>query len=753
MSLTASMWTSVSGLLVHGEKMNVIGNNISNVNTVGFKGARMDFEDFVSQYVGTAAGMGQVGRGTRIGIVMNNFVQGSFETTTETTDIAIAGNGFFCVKPKNDNTSYYTRAGNFRFDKDGYLTDPHGYVLQGWGIDNTSRSLMASTGASATGGSRIIGTGTPQDVKLDTFSCDPKHTNHMTLDVNLDSGSGNDKCINEDFPFFSLLNTWDATPNTLGEVTPLGSQTYAYSQPIEVFDEGGQSHKLTIYFDRVEQTVNTNIQNMKQNEIVWEYVVTMDPTEDMRNFSNPPSPGGAVPDKYKGLLMSGTLVFDSSGQIKDQTAYVPTSQDMGNMANWKESPISANGFPVFAPNFSGRDGASTAWDPSGTQINKNADGYLIEMNLGLRSKTPYWSGNSPATINAWTTPTGTDKVEHAPNGTSPGTYISGIGEFQSETGVVGANNVIYYQKDTAAGDTVTTPGEVLDTANINGNGATKIYTQKATSAGLGANEADGGNGYVYKQQQQGGQYVYNSSGSGATPGYTYRYNTSTLEYEEYNGYPGTATGINYTAAQLASSNIVVTARPDTTQPVISATPAASTREVPKCYPGTNTPIPGTQTFNYYGMQNTAEKQNNASTSYTNNKGNNFYERFASQDGYTYGELRYVTVSQDGVLSAAYSNGVTLELFQLTLYDFPSKQNLRREGGNLFTETRASGLPTSGAAGTGSFGTTESNSLEQSNVDLATEFVQMITTQRGFQANSKSITTVDTMLETVIQMKR
>ena len=113
----------------------------------------------------------------------------------------------------------------------------------------------------------------------------------------------------------------------------------------------------------------------------------------------------------------------------------------------------------------------------------------------------------------------------------------------------------------------------------------------------------------------------------------------------------------------------------------------------------------------------------------------------------------MTVSQDGVLSGAYSNGVTLELFQLTLYDFPSKQNLHREGGNLFTETRASGLATSGAAGTGSFGTTESNSLEQSNVDLATEFVQMITTQRGFQANSKSITTVDTMLDTVINMKR
>ena len=76
MSLTASMWTSVSGLLAHGEKMNTIGNNISNVNTVGFKQQRMDFQDFVYQSIGTANGLGQVGRGTTIGAVMNDYSQG-----------------------------------------------------------------------------------------------------------------------------------------------------------------------------------------------------------------------------------------------------------------------------------------------------------------------------------------------------------------------------------------------------------------------------------------------------------------------------------------------------------------------------------------------------------------------------------------------------------------------------------------------------------------------------------------------------
>jgi flagellar hook protein FlgE len=88
-----------------------------------------------------------------------------------------------------------------------------------------------------------------------------------------------------------------------------------------------------------------------------------------------------------------------------------------------------------------------------------------------------------------------------------------------------------------------------------------------------------------------------------------------------------------------------------------------------------------------------------------------------------------------------------------LFDFVSKQGLRREGGNLFSQTRQSGEPQSGPPALSGMGTINSNALEQSNVDLAREFVHMITTQRGFQANSKVVTTTDIMLEVVVNMKR
>ena len=105
------------------------------------------------------------------------------------------------------------------------------------------------------------------------------------------------------------------------------------------------------------------------------------------------------------------------------------------------------------------------------------------------------------------------------------------------------------------------------------------------------------------------------------------------------------------------------------------------------------------------------------------------------------------------MTGRYSNGQVLELYALTLTDFNNVWGLRREGGNLFAETRESGPALTGIAGQGRLGTVASNSLELSNVDLATEFVKMISTQKGFQANSKTITTTDVMLDEVIRMKR
>jgi flagellar hook protein FlgE len=127
--------------------------------------------------------------------------------------------------------------------------------------------------------------------------------------------------------------------------------------------------------------------------------------------------------------------------------------------------------------------------------------------------------------------------------------------------------------------------------------------------------------------------------------------------------------------------------------------------------------------------------------------------YQSQNGYAAGFLQSISVDRDGVLTGRYSNGQVQQLYALTLATFNNNYGLYREGGNLFTETRASGPAITGLANTGGKGSIASNALEQSNVDLATEFVKMITTEKGFQANSKTITTTENLMNTLIQLKR
>jgi len=127
--------------------------------------------------------------------------------------------------------------------------------------------------------------------------------------------------------------------------------------------------------------------------------------------------------------------------------------------------------------------------------------------------------------------------------------------------------------------------------------------------------------------------------------------------------------------------------------------------------------------------------------------------FQSSDGYGSGNLQEVDVSLDGVMTGIFSNGESTPLFRVGLAKFLNNQGLRSSGSNLFRETTDSGEAITNKPGDNGLGTISSNALEMSNVDISEAFVKMISTQRGFQANSKTITTTDDMMSTVIQMKR
>jgi len=127
--------------------------------------------------------------------------------------------------------------------------------------------------------------------------------------------------------------------------------------------------------------------------------------------------------------------------------------------------------------------------------------------------------------------------------------------------------------------------------------------------------------------------------------------------------------------------------------------------------------------------------------------------FQSQDGYAAGMVTSVSVDEKGVISGVYSNGRMVPLYQIVLADFPSYAGLDRVGNNMYAESIASGQATLGVPSSGVLGTISPGTLEMSNVDLAEQFVKMITTQRAFQANSRVITTSDDILQELMALKR
>ena len=127
--------------------------------------------------------------------------------------------------------------------------------------------------------------------------------------------------------------------------------------------------------------------------------------------------------------------------------------------------------------------------------------------------------------------------------------------------------------------------------------------------------------------------------------------------------------------------------------------------------------------------------------------------FLSQDGYPSGDLSSLTVDSKGQLVGSFTNGRSRVIGQVAVANFTSEESLNRVGGNLFVETQSSGAPVVGSPGTGGMGAVSSGVLEQSNVDMGQEFIRLIAAQRGFQANSKTITTADALLQELMMLKR
>ena len=210
MSITSAMQTGVSGLMANGEALSVIGNNLANINTIGFKEGRTLFSDMLS----TNINRGQIGRGGQIQAVQNLFGQGSMENTGSATDLGIQGDGMFVLQDPASSAHYYSRAGAFSFDKNNILVNPDGFRVLGFGVTNG-----VSNG--------VLGT-----VDLSNYSkMAPTVTTAITLRANLDAS--------QTVP----AAAWD--PAAAG-FNPVAASNFSSSTT--TYDAQGNATQLTMYF-------------------------------------------------------------------------------------------------------------------------------------------------------------------------------------------------------------------------------------------------------------------------------------------------------------------------------------------------------------------------------------------------------------------------------------------------------------------------------------------------------------------------
>jgi flagellar hook protein FlgE len=263
MSITSSFYSALSGLDTQGTAMQVIGDNIANTKTTGFKSSTAHFEDVLGVSLSGVTGSNQTGAGSKISSVDGNFIQGSLETTDVATDIADNGKGFFIVQDPSSSELFYTRAGHFMIDSQGYYVNSEGYQIQGYLYDSTGTNLIESLA----------------DIQINQNSMiPPRVTSQINMVLNLDGGE----------TIVPAATAFDATdPNT-----------YNYSTTLNIYDSLGQVHSIHVYFTKRPDTAGPPI------SLNWEWNAMID--------------GSDVQLGTPGVLQAygtGTVNFDTSGQL------------------------------------------------------------------------------------------------------------------------------------------------------------------------------------------------------------------------------------------------------------------------------------------------------------------------------------------------------------------------------------------------------------------------------------------------------
>lgn len=841
-----SLWSGVSGLQAHQVAMDVEGNNISNVNTTGFKYSRADFGTMFSQTVKIATaptdGRGgsnplQIGLGVSVSSTTRIHSQGSVQTTDKNTDVAINGDGFFMVSDDGGLTNYLTRSGDFKLDAYGNFVNNAGFVVQGWNINWDDQTIDSSR--------------TPQNIFIDPGMHIPAaKSTEVAIKANLNSGL-NIGTSSRNLYALDSVHGWNTktqraedendtgttqfytTSKNSVEVTEKGVDAgslfnangtglnlrdgqgiwvsyadakFTTDKPanVNVFDPNNHTNQNgSIFWGDKDNTVNlditlngVNIQNanIRSLDEAIAYINTFTAPNDTRD-------GTGVKAVKKADGSGIEFVNDNADGTTDNMKNINLTVNQANTAGERHTITWNAGNNNFTA--ASAKNANSVWIPTAANVNGNAESIqIITAHKYVYSSNPVdigpmynpdggpqfqpGAGNNaptdPASLNYWNAIQGSLKNSDARtfrttedlrellqrdarygvdyDGDGSKTYDAddinqAVKVVVTENGnfaISNANETSTIPANAGAGNTQVTTNPKNMSFNITAysNKQGTVSTNDAFAKIFKAFDGVLTVGGQIKESEQlklsafsAGLEIYDSLGSKHTLEVQFVKQSTTQdggnEWQMIIRVPEPAE-IN-TTGEGPTNIIVGTARFNNDGSLANYTPKTIN------FSPNNGAAPNQQiklSFGTSGSNDGLVSSNSASTL-----------TGQATDGYTSGNLKpdAIRVDDKGNILGEFTNGKTFAVAKIAMASVANNSGLEEIGGNLFKVTANSGAIVVGEAGTGGRGEMKTSALEMSNVDLSRSLTELIIIQRGYQANSKTISTSDQMLQTLIQLKQ
>ena len=751
-----SLWAGVSGLQAHQVAMDVEGNNIANVNTIGFKYSRTSFADLLNQTSKVATApqgeLGgrnpmQVGLGVQVNAITKMFKQGSIQNTDKNTDLAIQGDGFFVISADGGKTYKFTRSGDFIFDANGNFVDNNGYIVQGWLRDQKTGEIDT--------------TAPIQNIVIPPGLTTPANpTSVVSLKANLNSGN----TIVNKTPIFTLdaNNRWvdknvDGIQTSDEAHNENNTDNIIFDKNEDIYEEG---LNFGVLFD-----ANGEAFSLQNGQGVWigfaDAVNTQ--TVDANNATN-------LDIELNGITITRSL----SGSDEEKMAQIVDEINKYTSQTGITASFNGNDLTLINDNKTGTESNTKniklkvlGGDDTGL-TDKNV--YTAYQYVYSKTSVSYTAPTDDTSIQRFHT---TEDLRHAlQTNARRYTDYSGDGAIDDNDkndGVeVTINEEGKFQVSNKSGDAFNEDDG--DDTNQDGNGVnntdtavndhnlmisvteltntTQNITQnigfanafKSLQGSLPTGEGVRLSQNIYAASHASSIDIFDSLGTKHTIRFEFVKTGFTQE-------GGTEWQMKISVPKPGDINngidpknlVVGSIKFNSDGSLAGYTPTSIN------FTANNGSAPNQQInidFGNFGQFNGMTSFDSPST--TNG---------ISQDGYTGGNLNGIRVDETGTLIGSFTNGRSFGLAQVAMANFSNNEGLQNDGSNIFSQTSNSGEPIIGTAATGKRGAITASALEMSNVDLSRSLTQLIVVQRGFQANSKTITTSDQMLNTLLQLKQ